>query len=46
MGDIVFQECRSGRFERSITLPEAVKQNEMKTQVDKDVLTITIPKEK
>ena len=45
-GDIVFQERRSGSFQRSITLPEPVKQSGMQTRVENGVLTITIPKDK
>jgi len=45
MGNMIFRERRSGAFQRSITLPEPVRQNEMKTQVENGVLTITIPKE-
>ncbi len=44
MGNIIFQERRSGMFERSITLPDPVKQSGMKTQVKNGVLTITIQK--
>ena len=45
MGNIIFQERRSGSFQRSITLPGPVKQSGMKTEVSNGVLTITIPKE-
>jgi len=44
MGNVVFQQHRSGEFQRSITLPEPVEQNGMMTHVDNGVLTITIPK--
>jgi len=44
-GNIIFQERRSGSFQRSITLPEPVKQAGMKTRVDNGVLTVTIPKD-
>lgn len=44
MGNVIFQERRSGSFQRSITLPEPVRESGMKTQVDNGVLTITIPK--
>ena len=44
-GNIIFQERRSGAFQRSITLPEPVKQAGMKTDIDNGVLTITIPKD-
>lgn len=43
-GNVIFQQHRSGTFQRSITLPEQVKQNGMITHVDNGVLTITIPK--
>ncbi len=43
-GNIIFQERRSGSFQRSITLPEPVKQSGMKTHVDNGVLTIIVPK--
>jgi HSP20 family protein len=44
MGNVIFQERRSGRFQRSITLSEPVYQNEMKTRLDNGVLKIKIPK--
>jgi HSP20 family protein len=44
MGNVIFQERHSGTFQRSITLPEPVKQNGMVTKVDNGVLTITVPK--
>ena len=44
-GNIIFQERRSGSFQRSITLPGPVKQAGMKTNIDNGVLTITIPKD-
>jgi HSP20 family protein len=44
-GNIIFQERRSGSFQRSITLPGPVKQAGMKTRVDNGVLTVIIPKE-
>jgi HSP20 family protein len=44
MGNVIFQERHSGTFQRSITLPEPVKQNGMETHVNNGVLTITIPK--
>jgi len=43
-GNVVFQERHTGTFQRSITLPEPVKQNGMVTKVDNGVLTITVPK--
>jgi HSP20 family protein len=45
-GRIIFRERRSGKFQRSITLPEPVKQKGMQTRIDNGVLTITIPKMK
>ena len=45
MGNVIYQERRRGSFRRSITLPEPVKNSGMKTDVDKGVLTITIPKD-
>jgi len=45
MGNIIFQERRSGSFQRSITLPGPVKQSGMKTEISNGVLTITIPKD-
>jgi len=44
MGNIIFQEHRSGSFQRSITLAGPVKQNKMKTRLGNGVLTIIIPK--
>jgi HSP20 family protein len=44
MGNVIFQERHTGTFQRSITLPEPVKQNGMVTKVDNGVLTITVPK--
>lgn len=44
MGNVIFQERHSGTFQRSLTLPEPVRNNGMQTQVDNGVLTITIPK--
>ncbi len=44
MGNIVYRERRSGSFQRSITLPQPVKQSGMKTDIKNGVLTITIPK--
>lgn len=44
MGNVIFQQHRSGEFQRSITLPDPVKQNGMMTHLDDGVLTITIPK--
>jgi HSP20 family protein len=43
-GNVILQERHSGKFERSITLPEPVKQNSMVSHVDNGVLTITVPK--
>ena len=43
-GNMVYRERRSGTFERSIALPEPVKQSGMQTKLDNGVLTITIPK--
>lgn len=43
-GNVVFQERHSGTFQRSITLPDPVKQDGIQTHVDNGVLTITIPK--
>jgi HSP20 family protein len=44
MGNVVFQERHAGSFQRSITLPDPVKQDGLQTHVDNGVLTITIPK--
>ena len=44
-GNIIFQERRSGSFQRSITLPGPVKQAGMKTKIDNGVLTIIIQKD-
>jgi len=46
LGDTLFRERRSGVFQRSITLPEPVKQNEMDTRIDNGALTVVIPREK
>jgi len=43
-GQIIFSERRSGKFQRSITLPEPVEQKGMKTKIDNGVLMIIIPK--
>ncbi len=45
-GRVIYQERRSGSFQRSITLPQLVKQNGMKTQIKNGVLTVTIQKQK
>lgn len=44
-GNVIFQERRSGSFQRSLTLPGPVKQAGMKTKVDNGVLTIIIQKD-
>lgn len=44
-GNIIFQERRSGSFQRSVTLPGPVKQAGMKTDVKNGVLTVTVPKD-
>ncbi len=44
-GNIIFQERRSGAFQRSITLPGPVKQAAMKTDMKNGVLVITLPKQ-
>lgn len=43
-GNTVFRERRSGTFNRSITLPEPVRESGMQTELDGGVLRITIPK--
>lgn len=43
-GNTVFRERRSGTFNRSVTLPEPVKESGMQTELDGGVLKITIPK--
>lgn len=43
-GNIIFRERRSGSFKRSFTLPEPVDEKGMKTDINKGVLTIIIPK--
>jgi HSP20 family molecular chaperone IbpA len=43
-GNVVFQQHRSGQFQRSITLPEPVKPGSLVSHVDKGVLTITVSK--
>ncbi len=43
-GNVILQEHRSGKFQRSITLPQPVKQSSLTTQVDHGVLTITVSK--
>lgn len=45
-GNVVFSTRSSGNYQRSITLPERVIKNAMKTKVDNGVLTIIIPKDK
>lgn len=45
-GNVIFQESRSGRFQRSITLASPVNKSQMKTHLNKGVLTIIIPKVK
>ncbi len=43
-GNTVFRERRSGTFNRSVTLPEPVKESGMQTELVDGVLKITIPK--
>ncbi len=43
-GNVILQQHRSGKFQRSITLPQPVKQSSLTTQVDHGVLTITVNK--
>ncbi len=43
-GNVILQKHRSGKFQRSITLPQPVKQSSLTTQVDHGVLTITVSK--
>jgi HSP20 family molecular chaperone IbpA len=43
-GNVIFRERRSGSFRRSTSLPGPVKKSGMKTDYDKGVLRITIPK--
>jgi HSP20 family protein len=44
-GDHIYRkERRSGKFERSVTLPGAVKADEMIAQYENGVLTVTVPK--
>jgi HSP20 family protein len=43
-GNTVFRERRSGNFNRSIALPEPVRENGMQTELVDGVLKITIPK--
>ena len=38
------QERRSGRFSRTIPLPEPVQSDQMETAFDRGILTVTIPK--
>jgi HSP20 family protein len=45
-GRIIRKERRSGNFKRSITLPEPVKADAVKTEVHDGIIKITIPKEK
>jgi len=45
-GNIIFQTRQSGRFQRSITLPDPVIQNAMQPHLDNGVLMIIIPKVK
>lgn len=44
-GQVLRQERRSGRFERTVTLPGPVKADKMKTTSQKGVLSIEIPKD-
>ena len=43
-GNFTFRESRSGKFQRSITLPEPVQQKGLTTKIENGVLTIIIPK--
>lgn len=43
-GKLLRQERRSGRFQRSVTLPSPVQSDKMTTSNKKGVVTITIPK--
>lgn len=45
VGKVIFQEHHSGRFQRSITLQQPVKNQGMKTRMDNGVLSIMIPKQ-
>jgi len=45
-GSLLRRERRSGRFSRSIPLSAPVEADKMKTEFDKGVLTVTIPKAK
>lgn len=45
-GRIIFSERRSGRFQRSITLPSPVEKKGMQTRINNGILRITIPKKK
>ncbi len=44
-GNVIFQERRSGMFQRMVTLPEPVSASGMKSDYKDGVLTITIPKQ-
>ena len=43
-GNVIYRQHRTGKFQRSITLPKPVKQSSLSTQVDHGVLTITVSK--
>jgi HSP20 family molecular chaperone IbpA len=43
-GNVIFQQHRTGQFERSVTLPEPVKPGSLVSHVDNGVLTITVNK--
>lgn len=43
-GSVLRQERRSGRFSRTIPLPEPVQVDKMETDFDKGIVTVTIPK--
>jgi HSP20 family protein len=43
-GNVIYRERHSGSFRRSMTMPGPVKEKGMKTDYDKGVLRITIPK--
>jgi len=45
-GRIIFSERRSGRFQRSITLPAPVEKKGMQTRINNGILRIIIPKKK
>lgn len=42
--DYIYRECHYGKVERSVTVPDQVKAEDIKAEYERGVLTVTIPK--